>query len=441
MNAETLLTKGEKIIVNKLLKCAYVAVVCAMSSLVFVCGCSRNSQNTGGGILGKASQVSDEVKNSGIFDGYVQIGDLVVKPYSGMLLSEFEKEGFEITDPEVDYSTRVGDHVGITLTKGNVEIYTDVITDESTPQVYRDCPITYIASVRLIPAEKEISVWIHDGIKLGESIDQITSLYPNAEYDSSEGAYTVHPLSFGWEYTAVDVLFQTVRMWDYDINVRYAIDDDFNIRGYNFYNFDLLAESVNAIPYEESVMDYGTYGEPYKMTMQIPTIRNDEPSINNLEIVPICTNGSSTAKVFFSGVDHIKSVTGDWVVLNEIDISDKKPIYQTDTYSVYWNDGAEQNSSTSEGKYILFNNDPDNYNYGICFSLMIVDSDGNIITSQPYMSHTKLADYVVMDGQKMLDIYEIQESGDTQTPYAYQLAVDIFDHMSRYKVTKELPKA
>ena len=397
---------------------------------------SKNSANPIDSLLG-IQQVADEVKNSKIWDGYVQIGDMVIKPYSGMTLREFEQEGFDILKPDVGYNTLVGDNINITLTKENVEIQTQIIADDGTPQKYGDCPIATISNVSITPDDGNIPVWIHDGIQLGGEISQLTDIYPLAEYDSSDQAYTVHPISFGWEYKA-----QPMIDMPYDFCTIYQLDDDLHINGYQCEHYDVMTTMTDSIPYEETTIEFGTWGDPYEITFQAPV--NLEASIpSEYKILPICTNGTQIAKVYFINLDWASSEDRPlFSNLREIDINEAEKIYETDTYVVYWQKDREYYIGPGYGKYHVLSKDHNNTPYGVSFALMIIDSDGNIVTSKPYMDNDpQEAQYVIMDGQKMLDMADIFESGSSDTPYAYKLAIDIFDHLGQMTVSKGIPKA
>lgn len=395
-----------------------------------------SSQNPIDAILGSSvQQVTDEVKNSKIWDRYVQIGDMVVKPYSGMSLREFEQAGFDILKPDVGYDTLAGDNVDVTLVKENVEIQLRVIVDNNSPQKYGDCPVALITNVSLTPDDGNIPVWIHDGIQLGGEISQLTDIYPLAEYDSSNQAYTVHPFSFGWEYkTLIDM--------PYDFYTTYQLDDDLNISGYWCEHYDVLTSMTDLIPYEETTLEFGTWGDPYEITLQAPVNLEDSSMPSEYKILPICTNGTQIAKVFFSSLECTSSEHYPlFTSLREVDMSAAEKIYETDTYVVYWVKDREYYIGPSYGKYHVLSKEPSNAPFGVCFSLMIVDNDGNIVTSKPYMGNDpQEAQYVVMDGQKMLDMADIYESGSSDNSYAYQLAIDIFDHLGQMTVANGVPK-
>lgn len=392
-----------------------------------------SSQNPIDAILDSSiQQVTDEVKNSKIWDRYVQIGDMVVKPYSGMSLREFEQAGFDILEPDVGYDTLAGDNVNVTLVKENVEIQLRVIVDNNSPQKYGDCPVALITNVSLTPDDGNIPVWIHDGIQLGGEISQLTDIYPFAEYDSSTQEYTLHPLSFGWEYDM-----------PYDFCTTYQLDDDLNISGYWCEHYDVLTSMTDSIPYEVTTLEFGTRGDPYEITLQAPVNLGDSSMPSEYKILPICTNGTQVAKVYFTNLDWTASEDRPlFSNLREIDVNEAEKIYETDTYVVYWQKEREYYIGPGYGMYHVLSKDPNNTPYGVSFALMIIDSDGNIVTSRSYMnSFLSSAQIVAMDGQKMLDMADIYESGGSDTSYAYQLAIDIFDHVGQMTVTKGVPQA
>ena len=399
-------------------------------NILYACSYEGNSENSKGEIQNASEKIESvqtvslngEVSNSQSWQGIVQIDGLVIRPYSGFQLKSFEDAGFQLKNNSFN---KVASQDTVELEKDGVQVHAKLSYDKSKPQKYRDCAITYISYISLSDRkDSEIQVWIHDGIKLGESVEQLTSQYPYVAYHAKDKSYEWHPLSSIWERKGVS---QGSNYLKYDYQIGYGIDDEMNIVDYSLTNGEALKNATDKIEYKtKSIND--ERGGDYHAIFQEPQAANagDYSTANEY---PICVDGEKGAKIFFERASLSKKE----------DDSKCEIVYQTEQYTV----SRRVNPTLIEAGYQLYTNDENNMGYGIDFHLMILDSDGNIVDSNPdRRNYTGIYGlqgygdkYGVADGQKNIVLNPTPKNQDGSVPYAYFLAIDIFDHIAQYTVS------
>lgn len=358
------------------------------------------------------NQASEKILNAKAWSGTVQIEDIIVESYGDTTLKEFEDAGFAIEEDSYD-NLAVSEE--LTLTKEGVQIELKISRDETSPSIYRDCKIAYVSSISFLEQNEEChtQVWVHDGIKMGESIDQLTQKYDTVRYDANNKIYKLHPISFVWERSHKEAGY----FGEYDIELNYEIDSDQNFVRYELLAADSLKTLSKSIPYQTERLD--EFEGTCHATFDTP-IGAERSAGNSWEGYRFCTDGNNGAK-YLCNVNKLK----------KINPSECEVAYETDQYIVY----REVNVAYLSKQFSILKKDPKVNGYGIAFRLDILDSDGYIVTGnlEPLeLTVYGYQKYELEEGQKYLDFSSYSNSSNV--PYAHTVAIDIFDHLSQYTV-------
>lgn len=362
-----------------------------------LCACqAQNSNGEEGQIVMQSDEqtVSQEILSSPAWQCAVQIEDIFVKPYSGMRLKVFEEKGFTLEEFTYD---EIATRDFVSVQKDGADIQVKLSYDQSFPQKYRDCEVLYVRNIRLSENSK-VDVWLHDGIKMGESINQLTEKYPGAVYDSEYKCYRYHPLSF--EKTVHSQYYG-----DYDYFMDYTINDNMDIIRYAAENVEALMDSLSQITYEEK--DYSSYSA--SVTASVPSVEGLTAGYTGY--IRNYTQGNKAAKISFGNVAAVK-----------IDDTELEKVFQTDTYTVY------RAPRYSWSAFYVFKN---NESVGICFSLWIVDNEGNVVVPDIHEKDIYGNEVGLLGGQQFVDF----NATSSNTSFAYEMAIDIFNHAAQYVVS------
>ena len=379
---------------------------------------SRNSNRvTSSGTVSLSSKpaekisAGDDILHAQAWQGIVQIENVIVKPYGDTTLKALEDEGFCMQEDDYDQLASTEE---LYLEKEGVEVALKIIRDETAPATYRDSRIAYVSSVSFSEKEKDcgVQVWVHDGIKMGDSIDQLTEKYDTAVYNAGKKTYQLHPISFAWERNPEE---GHGGYGAFDIEIDYQIDKNLNFIKYNFIGADTLETLSESIPYQTQRVNERFHADHHS-TFQAPTADKEYWGYH----YRFCTDGEKAAK-YRCSVHNLK----------QIDPSVCTVEYQTDEYTVY----REVNVAYADKKFSILRNDDQTGGYGLNFELEILDSDGYIVNSNEEMSALTVYGYQKYElekGQQYVDFDSYPNGSDA--PYAYTVAIDIFEHLSQYSV-------
>ena len=407
----------------KIIKISCLSLVVLL--IISLTSCNNNSGTSGEtstppSTVGTSSKpdniisASNDVVRAKAWRGIVQIENIIVEPYGKTLLQEFENAGFSLQEDSYD---DLASKENISLEKEGVEVGLKIVRNEAAPSTYRDCKVAYVSSISFLEKNKDCKVqaWIHDGIKMESPIDQLTEKYDTATYEASKETYCLYPISFTWERDHQD---QHGGYGAYDIKLNYQIDKNMNIVRYNFAGADALEKSSDSIPYQEEQVDeqFPQWGTDYYATLQAPITESEYWGLH----YQFCTSGERAAK-YRCGVSSLEKIDPSICTIE----------YQTDQYTVY----RKENVAYLNKEFAILSNDPQNNGYGITFSLEILDSDGYIVNSNldiAALTAFGYQKYELEDGQQYVDFNSYSSNEDV--PYAYSVAIDIFDHLSQYCV-------